>query len=165
LLCVPWRTLRLCGLDPRQQDPRRKRRADEEKTGIRRTSNVQHRTPNAEQKRRKEQIEGLVFLSSVRRWMFSVRCSRFPRAQSEGSAALWPCVLERSGLGSWSAAVLALGAQRSSVSFVPFCGKPRTEQGHGTSWPWQQGGSFPGQEKRTGGNALDKLSSCGSVQP
>jgi len=37
-----------------------------------RTSNIEYRTPNVEQKRRKKQTEGVVFLSSVRRWMFSV---------------------------------------------------------------------------------------------
>ena len=74
----------------------------------RRTSNIQHRTPNVEQKRRKKPTEGVVFLSSVRRWMFSVRCSMFAfpkktedrnkerHARSKGSVL----VLERSGLGS-----------------------------------------------------------------
>jgi hypothetical protein len=68
----------------------------------RRTSNIEHPTPSVEQKRRKKQTGCPGFLSSVRHWMFSVRCSMFAfpkkrHAQSKGSVL----VLQRSGLLSW----------------------------------------------------------------
>jgi hypothetical protein len=86
----------------------------------RRTPNAERRTSNVEQKRRKKQTEGVIFLSSVRRWKFDVRCWMF--AFPERSAALSGLRRRKTSRRkrreeeeALRTLVLSLGAQRSSV--------------------------------------------------